>query len=123
MAPNKPSIQRGPRTAAATRRCLKPREQWIAIPVTALVDQGTWDQAQAQLARNAELSFRNNTRHSYLLRCLLVCQACGLAMYDITRPTSTRKPVRQVYRCHDKDCVVMARTSICLSRHINTDEI
>ena len=54
-------IQRGPRTAAATRRCLKPGEQWIAIPVPALVDQGTWDQAQAQLARNAALSFRNNT--------------------------------------------------------------
>ena len=89
----------------------------------ALVDQGTWDQAQAQLARNAALSFRNNTRHSYLLRCLLVCEACGLAMYGITRPASARKPVRQVYRCHGKDCVVMARTSICPSRHINAEDI
>ena len=123
VAPIKPSIQRGPRTAAATQRCLKPREQWIAIPVPALVDQGTWDQAQAQLARNAALSFRNNTRHSYLLRCLLVCEVCGLAMYGITRPASARKPVRQVYRCHGKDCVVMARTSICPSRHINAEEI
>ena len=123
VAPAKPSIQRGPRTAAATRRCLKPREQWIAIPVPALVDQGTWDQAQAQLARNAALSFRNNTRHSYLLRCLLKCELCGLAMYGITCPASARKPVRQVYRCHGKDCVVMARTSICPSRHINADEI
>ncbi len=123
VAPTKPSIQRGPRTAAATRRCLKPREQWIAIPVPALVDQGTWDQAQAQLARNAALSFRNNTRHSYLLRCLLKCELCGLAMYGITRPASARKPARQVYRCHGKDCVVMARTSICPSRHINADEI
>ncbi len=123
VAPTKPPIQRGPRTVAATRRCLKPREQWIAIPVPALVDQGTWDQAQAQLARNAALSFRNNTRHSYLLRCLLVCEACGLAMYGITRPASARKPVRQVYRCHGKDCVVMARTSICPSRHINAEEI
>ena len=123
VAPTKPSIQRGPRTAAATRRCLKPREQWIAIPVPALVDQGTWDQAQAQLARNAALSFRNNTRHSYLLRCLLKCELCGLAMYGITRPASARKPARQVYRCHGKDCVVMARTSICPSRHINAEEI
>ena len=123
VAPAKPSIQRGPRTAAATRRCLKPREQWIAIPVPALVDQGTWDRAQAQLARNAALSFRNNTRHSYLLRCLLTCELCGLAMYGITRPASARKPARQVYRCHGKDCVVMARTSVCPSRHVNADEI
>ncbi|MGI4941220.1 MAG: hypothetical protein ACRYHQ_11795 [Janthinobacterium lividum] len=44
-------------------------------------------------------------------------------MYGITRPASARKPARQVYRCHGKDCVVMARTSICSSRHINADEI
>ncbi len=123
VAPTKPSPQRGPRTAAATRRCLKPREQWIAIPVPALVDQGTWDRAQAQLACNAARSFRNNTRHSYLLRCLLTCEACGLAMYGITRPASAQKPGRQVYRCHGKNCVVMARTSICPSRHINAEDI
>jgi len=92
----KPRSPRGPRNSPG-RRCLKPREQWIAIPVPALVDQSTWDQAQVQLARNAALSFRNNTRHSYLLRCLLTCEVCGLAMYGITRPASARKPVRQIY--------------------------
>jgi len=122
VAATKPRSPHGSRNSAG-RRCLKPREQWIAIPVPALVDQGTWDQAQAQLARNATLSFRNNTRHSYLLRCLLTCEVCGLAMYGITRPASARKPVRQVYRCHGKDCVVRARTAICPSRHVNADEI
>ena len=78
--------QRGPRTGEATCRRLRPREQWIAIPVPALVDQETWDRAQAQLARNAALSFRNNTKHSYLLRCLLTCESCGLAMYGVTTP-------------------------------------
>jgi site-specific DNA recombinase len=77
----KPRARRGPRTGEATCRRLKPREQWIAIPVPALVDQETWDRARAQLARNAALSFRNNTKHSYLLRCLLVASRrfCKLA--------------------------------------------
>ncbi len=118
----KPRSPRGPRNNPG-RRCLKPREQWIAIPVPALVDQGTWDRAQAQLARNAALSFRNNTRHSYLLRCLLTCEVCGLAMYGITRPASARKPVRQIYECHGKDCILSARATACPSRNVHAEEI
>jgi site-specific DNA recombinase len=38
--------------------------------VPALIDQETYRRAQEQLERNATLSFRNNTRHAYLLRCL-----------------------------------------------------
>ena len=116
---------RSPRGACNSpgRRCLKPREQWIAIPVPALVDQSTWDRAQAQLARNAALSFRNNTRHSYLLRCLLTCEVCGLAMYGLTRRASARKPVRQVYECHGKDCILSARATACPSRTVPAEEI
>jgi len=88
--PAKPR-RRSPRSGGtATCRRLRPREQWIAIPVPALVEQETWDRAQVQIARNATLSFRNNTRHSYLLRCLLTCEACGLAMYGVTRPAANK---------------------------------
>ncbi len=114
---------RGPRTGEATCRRLRPREEWIAIPVPALVAQEIWDQAQAQLARNAALSFRNNARHSYLLRCLLTCEACGLAMYGVTRPATANKPERQYYECHGKDCVLSARTAACPSRHVKAAEI
>lgn len=55
-------------------------------PRDALVDQETWDDAQARLARNVALSFRNNKKHDYLLRCLLTRGACGLAMFGRTRP-------------------------------------
>jgi site-specific DNA recombinase len=124
--PTKPrhSGQRGSRTGGtATCRRLRPREQWIAIPVPALVEQETWDRAQVQIARNAALSFRNNTRHSYLLRCLLTCEACGLAMYGVTRPAAVTKPERQYYECHGKDCVLSARTAACPSRSIRAEEI
>jgi site-specific DNA recombinase len=121
--PRRIGAQRSPRTGEATCRRLKPREQWIAIPVQPLVDMDTWDRAQEQLARNAALSFRNNTRHSYLLRCLLTCEACGLAMYGITRPATVRLPQRQYYECHGKDCILSARTSVCPSRTIKAETI
>src|SRR3954453_17216437 len=110
----KPRAQRGPHTGEATCRRLRPREQWIAISVPALVDQEMWDRAQAQLARNAALSFRNNARHSYLLRCLLTCEVCGLAMYGVTRPATATKPERQYDQCRGKDCVLSARTAAYL---------
>src|SRR3954447_7641013 len=123
VPPKKPRRDRGPRCHEASCRQLKPREQWIAIPVPALVDQETWDRAQAQLARNAALSFRHNARHSYLLRCLLTCEVCGLAMYGVTRPATATKPERQYYQCRGKDCVLSARTAACPSRHVKAEEI
>jgi site-specific DNA recombinase len=101
----KPRSARGPRTGEATCRQLKPREQWIGIPVPAIVDAETWDRAQAQLARNAALSFRNNTKHNYLLRCLMTCSSCGLAMFGRTYIARGRQPERRYYMCHGKDCV------------------
>ena len=121
--PRRIGAQRSPRTGEATCRRLKPREQWIAIPVPALIDMDIWDRAQAQLARNAALSFRNNTKHNYLLRCLLTCEACGLAMFGITRPATARLPERQYYDCHGKDCILSARTSVCTSRAIKAETI
>ena len=104
---------RKPSYAGKGCRKLRPREQWIAIPVPALVDQDLWDRAQLQLARNAALSFRNNTKHDYLLRCLLTCGACGLAMSGITRRVATTGAERRSYRCAGKDCVATARSTPC----------
>ena len=104
---------RKPNYAGKGCRRLRPREQWIAIPVPALVDQDLWDRAQLQLARNAALSFRNNTKHDYLLRCLLTCGACGLAMSGITRRVAATGAERRSYRCAGKDCVATARSTPC----------
>jgi len=53
----KPRSRKPSYSGKGTRR-LRPREQWIAIRVPPLIDQDTWDRAQAQMARNAVLSFR-----------------------------------------------------------------
>jgi site-specific DNA recombinase len=119
----KPRSARGPRTGEATCRQLKPREQWIAIPVPAIVDAETWARAQAQLARNAALSFRNNTKYNYLLRCLLTCRVCGLAMFGRTHAPTATQPERRSYQCHGKDCILSARPAACPSRVAKAEEI
>ena len=123
VPPRKPRRPYGPRTGEATCRQLKPREQWIAIPVPAIVDQETWDRAQAQLARNAALSFRNNTKHNYLLRCLMTCATCGLALFGRTYAARGKQPERRYYQCHGKDCILSARPAACPSRNVKAEEI
>jgi site-specific DNA recombinase len=93
-------------------RRMRPREQWIPVPAPAIVDQVLWDRAQTQLARNAQLSFRNNQRHNHLLRCLLTCSACGLAMHGVARTLADGVP-RSFYRCSGKDKVMTARETAC----------
>ncbi|HEY0776477.1 MAG TPA: recombinase family protein, partial [Gemmatirosa sp.] len=111
------------RTGEPTVRRLRPREQWIGVPVPALVDQALWDRAQAQLARNAQLAFRHGTpKNRYLLRCLLTCAHCGFAMYGRTtfaRPP--RHPEHRVYTCHGKDRLRCPRSAICPSRLVHID--
>jgi site-specific DNA recombinase len=81
---------------ALTARRRRPREEWIAVPVPALIDEATAERARAQLARNAQLSWRHNTKHAYLLRCLLTCQHCGLAMFGCTYPARGTTPERRL---------------------------
>jgi site-specific DNA recombinase len=112
VAPQKPRARK-PGYGGKGCRKLRPKDQWIAIPVPAIIDQESWDRAQAQLARNAVLSFRNNHKHNHLLRCLLTCGACGLAMHGVMRRPNSKGAERRYYRCAGKDCVQTARETPC----------
>ena len=122
VAAKKPRAVRKPSYSGKGCRKLRPQEQWIAIPAPAIIDQASWDRAQAQLARNAVLSFRNNQKHNHLLRCLLTCGACGLAMYGIVRRSATGVE-RHIYRCSGKDCVKTARIKPCPRAPVDGDQL
>src|SRR5262249_43872581 len=121
-APRRPRAH-GPRTGERTCRRPRPRQEWIAIPVPAIVDEQAHQQAAAQLARNSALSFRNNTRNDYLLRCLLSCRTCGLAMFGVTHHATDRQPEHRYYQCHGKDCVVRDRERRCPRRAVKAEEL
>jgi site-specific DNA recombinase len=123
VPPRHPRTPRGPRTADASCRQLKPQAEWIPIPVPAIIDDETFALAQAQLARNSALSFRHNTKYSYLLRCLLTCGVCGLAMFGVTYKARGTQPERRYYDCHGKDCILSAREQPCPRRVVKAAEL
>jgi len=55
----------------------RPREEWIEIDVPPLMPEDVWQRAQERLEMNKKFAPRNNKRHFYLLRSLLVCSVCG----------------------------------------------
>ena len=111
------------RTGERTSRRARPREQWIAVPVPPLVDQDTWDRAQAQMARNAKLSFRRNKKTDYLLRCLLKCGNCGLGIHGCVFPGSAKRRPWRYYRCSGKDPLTRARATKCPRACIDADAL
>jgi site-specific DNA recombinase len=56
-----------------------PQEDWIGIPVPAIVSQEVYDAAQQRLDENKQMARRNNHRHDYLLRGLVSCGQCRLS--------------------------------------------
>ncbi len=64
----------------------RPREEWIPIPVPAIVEQAMFEQVQAKLAQNRQGAARNNKRHQYLLRALVSCGKCRLSATGRTMP-------------------------------------
>src|SRR3954453_8909221 len=122
VAPKKPRT-RSPRCEEKTCRRRRPRDQWIAIPVPALVDQEAWDRAQAQMARNALVSFRNNKTHNYLLRCLLKCGICGLAIHGCGFTRTAGGVERRYHRCAGVDALTTGRDTKCPRAMIDAEVI
>ena len=68
----------------------QPEETWIEVPFPPLVDEETWDRAQALKKQRASLSKRN-TKIYYLLQHLVRCSECGLLFGPRTKTTATSK--------------------------------
>ncbi len=122
VVPRKPRST-GPRAGLPTCRKPRPREQWVPIPVPAIIDEMIHQHASEQLARNSVLSFRNNTRHDYLLRCLLTCRTCGLAMFGVTTSGAGERRVHRYYTCHGKDTVARDRECRCPQARTKVEEL
>jgi site-specific DNA recombinase len=113
---------RNPRTPPFSRQ-VRPREEWIPVPVPAIVDQATFAQAQAQLARNAATAVRHNRKHPYPLRCLLTCSRCGLGMFGRTYEATATRSQHRYYFCGGQDRLGSAREHACPRGVVNADEL
>jgi site-specific DNA recombinase len=96
----------------------RPRQDWIEIPVPALVSEDTFALVQEQLQKNKHHSSRR-TIEPTLLQGMLVCEQCGYALYRTSSVTSKRK--LYYYRCLGSDRYRRLKRSVCSSRPIRQD--
>lgn len=73
---------------------LRPKEQWIMVPIPAIVEEATQAAVKAKLAKNKIWSPRK-TKLEYLLRGLAVCGECGKKMACDYRRGGGRKVTPQ----------------------------
>jgi site-specific DNA recombinase len=94
-----------------------PREQWIGIPVPAIVDEQLFDSAARQLAENGRR--RRERRHgpAHLLQGLLVCKCCGYACYG-TYSGPAGKAKYCYYRCTGTDPHRFGGRPVCRNKSV-----
>ena len=95
-----------------------PREQWIEIPVPALVAEDTFALAAERLQKNQKLSARRTIDPS-ILQGLVHCQHCGYSLYRC----STRSTARKIYyyRCTGSDAYRHGGQALCDQKPIRQD--
>jgi site-specific DNA recombinase len=98
-----------------------PSDEWITVPVPALVSATQFDLVKRRLAANQRAA-RRNTTHPYLLRGLVSCGVCRLSCSGVTRTaTDTRY---RYYRCRGKMAQVSSgRSSCCPARFIPATQL
>src|SRR6201993_2773498 len=96
----------------------RPRDQWIEIPVPAMVSEETFAMAAERLADNKRFAPRRTIEPS-LVQGLASCRKCG---YALSR-TSARPSARKIhyYRCLGSDAWRHLGGPVCDSRPIRQD--
>src|SRR6266702_7404231 len=97
---NRRARLQGRTTPRAVKAVDRPREEWIAIPVPAIISREAFERAAQRLQDNKRFASRNSKIPS-LLQGLAACASCGYGYYR----TSTRTARKKIYyyRCLGSD--------------------
>lgn len=101
-----------------------PREEWIFVPVPAIIDSELYDAVQEQLTENRRRARQGQRGARYLLQGLLVCKVCGYAYYGKAISPSSRKGHPRAYayyRCLGTDAYRFGGQRICPNTQVRTD--
>ena len=113
-----------PRRAVATRDV--PAENWLTIPVPALVDAAVFAAVTEQLETNRRHARQSQRGARYLLQGLVTCGLCGYAYYGkaISLCSSRGQPRDYAYyRCLGADAYRFAGVRICPNTQVRTDRL
>jgi len=96
----RPQRRRGATTANMTTGHERPREEWIEIPVPALVTEESFARAQ-ELLQDNKIRSRRRTIGPSVVQGLVSCAKCGYAFSRTSTQTSARKI--HYYKCIGSD--------------------
>src|SRR5882762_6716141 len=111
-----------PRRAVSTSDV--PPEDWITIPVPALVEPEVFAAVQEQLQENKRHARQSRRGALYLLQGLLQCHHCGYAFYGKRLSPSARKGHPRAYayyRCLGTDAYRFGGERLCQNTQVRTD--
>ena len=97
----------------------RPREEWTAIPVPALVEEETFARVQQRLEDNKRFAARN-TKVPSLLQGLAACASCGYGYYRTRTTTSSGKKI-YYYRCLGSDDYRYQGGRVCGNKPVRAD--
>jgi site-specific DNA recombinase len=111
----RPQRRRGGTTPSMTAGHERPREEWIEIPVPALVSEESFARAQELLQEN-KIRSRRRTIEPSVVQGLVRCQKCGYAFSRVSTRTSARKI--HYYKCIGSDSWRKLGGPICDNRRL-----
>jgi site-specific DNA recombinase len=97
----------------------KPREEWIEIPVPAIIAQSTFNIVQERL-KNNKVHSQRNTKIITLLQGMMVCNECGYSLYRTHTTTSSGKKI-YYYRCFGSDAYRFEGVRKCGCKPVRQD--
>ena len=105
-----------------TRATLRPREEWIEIPIPAIIDEATLEAVAATARDNSSYSPRRTEPDTFLLRRLLRCAHCQVKLncYRARRNHTTTR----YYLCPHRDpWRAGGAEHRCPERRVRADEL
>ena len=115
---NRVARLQGRATPRAVKTVDRPREEWLEIPVPAIVDQDTFARVRQRLEDNKRFAARN-TKVPSLLQGLAACSACGYGYYRTSARTTSRKIY--YYRCLGSDDYRYEGGRVCVNQPVRAD--
>jgi site-specific DNA recombinase len=99
------------------------KENWIYIPVPAMIDEALFESVQEQLEENKKVARVRKRGAMYLLQGLVVCKCCHYSYYG--KPVKNKRGEKidryAYYRCIGTDSYRFGGNKICNNKQVRTD--
>lgn len=103
-----------------------PHDEWIEIPMPALVDPAVFEAAQMQLDENRRRRRELRRRPGWLLQGLVVCRRCGYGFYGkMARGMVGGRQTADYgyYRCPGTDAHRFGGQAVCDNKSVRSDRL